>query len=542
MRYNITMALILLGINAYSQSWQFLSRSSDFDGSVKSTRSFGNGGTSPYTSPTLAVNYFESSNSVNFYLKGAGYTGCDGNRVTMVFDGERKYFTYRVDVNENKDAIFFDVFTKADEGTILPMELIFDQMMNSKRLSLRFESDCFKRDYYFNLDGFKESIIKVLSQLDIERSISFKLNMKSFNDSLVSLINTPGIGFIDEFDNSEIDKYPLFFNPQGKPYKLSSTDLRQLIRILNSFRLGYEHQEEYMLTPFSTYQDEFRVVFRLSDINEIYAVSARDYSPDTSNTGYFVEISGDSLKLKLTPSQRRIETVIKAYKGRYNYPVNRLLRRLINDDFHQNTLSESTLDDLARKMKDNSVYQLRIVKGRNGMAEFEEKSSKDMSWFSVYGITFPYKFKKSPEELELEKIQKARELFIQDSTRRWRDTPDPTKPPLQFHQVTKHPKPKDCPEFGLRNSHTCIENYITAYLISRLPNDDLKKFKDFEVTVIIDGYGNIRLHEIQGLNKKRSEEVANAFRGIFPIEPARNGWGSQLKVVDVIASFDIRLR
>ena len=540
MKHILTIASLLISLSSHSQSWIFRNSSSDFDGNVKSTRCTGYGGTSPYSSPTLAVNYFESSGSLNFYLKGAGYTGCDGNRVTMVFDGERKYYTYSVSENENNDALFFEVFTKAGESTILPMEIIFDQMMNSKRLSIRYESDCFKRDYYFNLDGFRESIKKVLSHQDIEKSISLKSKMMSFNDSIASLVNSTGTGFIVEFDNSEIDKYPIFFNQVGEPYEISLDDLKKLVRIFNSFRLGFEHQEEYRFEPYPSYNEVFRVVFELNDQNEICARTTRDFSPDIFHTGYFVEISHNKLMLKLSPSQKQIEEVINTYTGEYSYSVNRLMRGLINDDFYMNTIEQYTLDALAQKIRDREIYQLRIVKDRNGLAKFEERDFNG-SFYDVYGISFPYNFKKTPEELEQERIQKAREIFVRDSTEKWFDTPDPTKPPLQFHQVSTHPTTKDCPIGGMNAANACLESHVINYLLASIQDDDLKKLKKFALILKIDGYGNLKIESCRGLNPKKEAIIYEAFKGIPPVLPGRNGWGANKKVVDVILSMNIDL-
>ena len=541
MKISLTSTLLIVTLNVFSQSWTFQVTTSEFDGKIRSTSCVGHGNEIPYTSPSLTVNYFESNGEINFYLKGGGYTGCDYNKITLVFDGKRKFQTVEVSDNANRDAIFLNNFSNFEVENLLPMEIIFDQMIKSQKLSIRFENDCFQRDFYFTLNGFKQNLLKVLSDVNIEKRISLKLKMLSYNDSITKVINSIANNEI-EFYKNEIDKYPLFFNNTDNPHKISINDLTKIIAILNSLKQGYENNESYLKSSNEIPSETNRVIFKISNINEIIAVNTRTYSPDTFHTGYFIKIKEDSLKLMLTPSQNHIEKVIDAYKGDYHYSIQRLLRRIVNEDFYQNNIPENVLNELAKAMNNRAVYKIRIVRKDLDKGMFEMKYNvKHTSWlFFLYNTTFPYKFILSEEEILIAKSIERQKRIVQDSIINWSNIPDSSKAPLQYYQVTIHPTTQECQGEGIIESTKCIESYVEEYLKRKL---DQNRIKSFTLLILVDGYGNIFIDSVRGLNIKQENLIKNNLRGIPPIIPARNGlkWNKHNQVVSVIVPLQIDL-
>ena len=259
---------------------------------------------------------------------------------------------------------------------------------------------------------------------------------------------------------------------------------------------------------------------------------------ETIETGYFFKPIQDSLIFLLTPEQLVMEDIIDSYSGNKEYEAHILFRRLKQPE-------------LSKYLESIQANRYPILKAFSSLPNFYKstnfhivpisKTTGELADTDISGTTVR-RSSIVPFESNQDRTERfARQEFIKDSTQLWLNTPDSTKPPFQFHQVSKHPTTKDCPESGLNFSHTCVSNHITNHLYKVLPPEEYKKFKEFDVIVLIDGYGNIKLQDTRGLNKKRAELVANAFMSIAPIIPGRNGWGEELRVVNVIGGFTIRL-
>lgn len=535
-------ALLVAFMSAsYGQTWKVTSGTSDFDGTYKTTSIRGTGGESPYTSPLLVINKFDDQSDYNFYITGFGYAGCDNNQITIVFDAERRYESIKVTTNADKDVLFMEGFYD-DQYSILFSQFIFDEMMKSKRMALRVQSDCFKRDYYFSLNGFSSAIDKVVGKEAIAFSIEILNNIyasiefeERIFDSISEFIQPlySEISHVHWVQKSDLSKFDLLINKiDKKPVCATLETLHLLFQITNSYKSLID--DSYTSYNVSTHLPEGISIVRIE--NQLCLKS----DTKTIETGYFFKTTDDSLVFLLTPEQQIIEKLIDSYFGNKEYEANILFRRFRQPEF----------SDYIESIK---LHSYDIIKAFSSLPYFYKSTNFHIVPISKTSGGLGYTYSSGttvrrlkddivPFESSDDKRRRlARQEYVKDSTERWLNTPDATKPPMQFHQVSKHPTTKDCPEFGLSISHTCVENHITNHLLDRLPKEDIKKFKDFGVIVLIDGYGNIKLQDTRGLNKKRTEQIQEAFKGIIPILPARNGWGSDLKVVNVIGSFTIHL-
>ena len=59
--------------NVSAQSWKYENGGDAFDGKYKTSFVKGTGSNSPYNKPILAINKYDNSPAVNFYISSAGY-------------------------------------------------------------------------------------------------------------------------------------------------------------------------------------------------------------------------------------------------------------------------------------------------------------------------------------------------------------------------------------------------------------------------------------------------------------------------------------
>ena len=170
---------VLLISTVFGQSWNFKATGNDFDGRIRTASIDGKGGEYPYTTPTLVVNYFENSKSLNFYITDMGYTGCDDNQAFFVIDGTHRLKTQYVSDDSEKSTLFFDGFDKINSGeygTFSNLEVL--QLLKSgTKLSVRVSNDCYQRDYSFSLTGSTAAINFVLGR-DFDEAIKLELKVK----------------------------------------------------------------------------------------------------------------------------------------------------------------------------------------------------------------------------------------------------------------------------------------------------------------------------------------------------------------------------
>lgn len=181
---------VLLISTVFGQSWNFKATGNDFDGRIRTATIVGKGGEYPYTSPTLVVNFFENSKSLNFYITDMGYTGCDDNQALFVVDGTHRLKTQYVSDDSEKSTLFFDGFEKINSGeygTFSNLEVL-QFLKSGTKLSVRVSNDCYQRDYSFSLTGSTAAINFVLGR-DFDEAIKLEQKAKQESAGATSVIS-----------------------------------------------------------------------------------------------------------------------------------------------------------------------------------------------------------------------------------------------------------------------------------------------------------------------------------------------------------------
>lgn len=171
---------VLFACNTYSQ-WTYSSGKTDFDGSYKTSSVRGSGGEFPYKNPSLVVNRFNKE-SINVYISGAGYSGCEGKKVYFKFDSEETiYETQYVSTDRNNELWF------VDDLKDLKLYDFIEKLKENSTLSVRLISNCNQSDYKFSLRGSTRALNFVLGKNWVETqrdSIKNFNKLKRIKDSL----------------------------------------------------------------------------------------------------------------------------------------------------------------------------------------------------------------------------------------------------------------------------------------------------------------------------------------------------------------------
>tara|TARA_R110001632_G_scaffold232140_1_gene372142 strand:- start:1293 stop:2264 length:972 start_codon:yes stop_codon:yes gene_type:complete len=148
--------ILLFTSISYSQSWKYNTFESDFDGSYKLARVYGTGGEFPYKNPDLVVLRY-STGSINIYISGAGYSGCDNKKVKFKFNNDDEiYTTSWVGSGTNNDSWFIKSMNDISEIQLL------EKFTKHNSVSVRLISNCSSKDYKFSLSGSTKALDNVL--------------------------------------------------------------------------------------------------------------------------------------------------------------------------------------------------------------------------------------------------------------------------------------------------------------------------------------------------------------------------------------------
>ena len=148
--------ILLFTSISYSQSWKYNTFESDFDGSYKLARVYGTGGEFPYKNPDLVVLRY-STGSINIYISGAGYSGCDNKKVKFKFNNDDEiYTTSSVGGGINNDSWFINSMNDISEIQLL------EKFTKHNSVSVRLISNCSSKDYKFSLSGSTKALDNVL--------------------------------------------------------------------------------------------------------------------------------------------------------------------------------------------------------------------------------------------------------------------------------------------------------------------------------------------------------------------------------------------
>jgi len=146
----IIIALLLVSITSFSQSWFYEEKQTDFDGFMKAAYVVGTG-EFPYSEPLLFVR--DAGGEIDIALTGT--VGSYGNNlyIKVKFSGESDVLVYSV-IKSDSDYWIFDM----DIGQ---RKLFLNKLKVNSTISVRLCSENGSDDYKFTLYGSTKAISKV---------------------------------------------------------------------------------------------------------------------------------------------------------------------------------------------------------------------------------------------------------------------------------------------------------------------------------------------------------------------------------------------
>ncbi len=484
----------------FAQGWKVSSGESDFDGRYTSAVCRGSGGSYPYSVPLLVINNY-NKNSINFYITDFGYGGCDYNDVKFLFDKTREY-SANITVNDEKDILFFTSFT-GDAGIVLN-ELIFNEMLISKRLAIRIQNSCYSRDFIFDLNGAASALDKVVGIQNIKSSLAAIKRLEKWEpkvDSMLTYINYPN-NAINELTRDKLERLKFFVRrPYTEFYKVSQTDAQLLVDVSLAFIRN------------AAYLD-------VTNSRGELVISA----DDTVNTGYHIEIRGDSIKVRLTNDQVFKEEYIQNNLAWIGFPGANMLRRLDIWQFqsYSHNITPEVLYRCGLSLDNIGGHKYRLEPSA-------ANSTTGILYYSLPNIQGRFKAREFPLLYETMEARSQKEAELKrkaDSLQVWLDTPDPSMGPLPIGDVDVKPKPADCVS---KKAEDCLNELVTLRLKEALASELHKYNKPFWVNLKVTYRGEIVVENISGLTKTKFEKVLSSLSNLPTVSrPRKSG-----KVCDV---------
>ena len=371
--------LFFLNVNdLLSQTWNATVTRSDFDGLVRKMEVIGSGGESPYTSPTLSIK--RDNAGITFQIDGIGYTGCDFNNVYFVFDGIRRYKTMLVRSNEDKSGLKMKEFAMLPRTFHFDYFQIFNEMSKSQRMSVRVENSCYKRDYFFNLDGFDSSFNRLFSKEEISLS---EVLFHSHSDIYNRFVNAQKkYSSISTFWRDNISKCDFQVSQDGEHtlYLISDRTIEDILTVF------YVYNNDILKEADALWPDKVRYTVQSGEL--VKRTTTGQFHP----TGYKVILDGDSLKLDYSPFQKAQFNIYNSYGGLYKEGLANFIFLLTNDELpdYQHNLNPELIDEIARRVdymgngNNFKSFRVRMTSKRKAIVEYQK--IMEFYWKPVPGL------------------------------------------------------------------------------------------------------------------------------------------------------------
>ena len=172
--------------NVSAQSWKYENGGDVFDGKYKTSFVKGTGSNYPYNKPILAINKYDTSPAVNFYISSAGYfqEGTDVN-IMWVFNTEPDviYSTYDWSYSSDGKTIFLREFNDPKSDNKISKYEFMKKLKSASKVSARISDKYGTNTLTFSLSGSTKAIDFVLPNLkdlisDVESERQFKNKFK----------------------------------------------------------------------------------------------------------------------------------------------------------------------------------------------------------------------------------------------------------------------------------------------------------------------------------------------------------------------------
>jgi len=191
--------------NVSAQSWKYENGGDVFDGKYKTSFVKGTGSNYPYNKPILAINKYDTSTAVNFYISSAGYfqEGTDVN-IMWVFNTEPDviYSTYDWSYSSDGKTIFLREFNDPKSDNKISKYEFMKKLKSASKVSARISDKYGTNTLTFSLSGSTKAIDFVLpnlkdliSDVESERQIKnkFKEEKKVELNKLLEILKTQKI-------------------------------------------------------------------------------------------------------------------------------------------------------------------------------------------------------------------------------------------------------------------------------------------------------------------------------------------------------------
>ena len=191
--------------NIKAQSWKYENGGDAFDGKYKTSFVKGSGSKFPYNDPILAINKYDNSPAVNFYISSAGYFQENTSvKILWVFNTEPDviYSTYDWSYSSDGKTIFLREFNDPKSDNKISKYEFMKKLKSASKVSARISDKYGTNTLTFSLSGSTKAIDFVLpnlkdliSDVESERQIKnkFKEEKKVELNKLLEILKTQKI-------------------------------------------------------------------------------------------------------------------------------------------------------------------------------------------------------------------------------------------------------------------------------------------------------------------------------------------------------------
>ena len=169
--------------NIKAQSWKYENGGDAFDGKYKTSFVKGSGSKFPYNDPILAINKYDNSPAVNFYISSAGYFQENTSvKILWVFNTEPDviYSTYDWSYSSDGKTLFFVKFNDPNSDNKISKYEFMEKLKSASRVSVRISNKYGTNTLTFSLSGSTKAIDFVLPNLnDLISDVESKRKIKN---------------------------------------------------------------------------------------------------------------------------------------------------------------------------------------------------------------------------------------------------------------------------------------------------------------------------------------------------------------------------
>lgn len=140
--------------------WAFKTEEDPFDGKELIAAGVGYGGDFPYNNPRIIFRNNIKKNELEVYIDGAGYSGCDNNRVNFSFGNADDVISFYGIESVGNDAVFLDFEDEAD--SFLDLNYLIDNLKFKNIVYVEVRNDCRINRFRIRLNGSSSALSRAI--------------------------------------------------------------------------------------------------------------------------------------------------------------------------------------------------------------------------------------------------------------------------------------------------------------------------------------------------------------------------------------------